>query len=72
MEWHPFPEIKPTSYGNYITTLEYPNGKRYVEKLNWNGTNFTQTDEWGMSSYYEKFVTAWMPLPDAYIKRANP
>ena len=66
--WHPFPAEKPPTYGDYLTTREYPNKRRVVGILTWSGAHFTYWDRDGLPTYNEDFVTAWMSLPLPYEK----
>ena len=72
--WRPFPAEKPPNYGEYLTTCEYKNGSRYVERLYWNGDCFRVVAGNAFGSFpsgdgMNKFVTAWMPVPMPYERR---
>lgn len=58
--WKPYPEQKPTWYGEFLVTLTDPPGAYIVDARTWDPKDTT----WNEKTW--QYVTAWAVKPDPY------
>lgn len=63
IEWHPYPQEKPSEYGRYIVTVRTFHNNE--EK-----TFFVTFDAFELGYFWQSGVIAWAELPEPY-KEAN-
>lgn len=64
IEWHPYPQEKPTEEGIYLVTLENILGDRNVRVLEFKSKTFWTASQWSS-------VVAWAELPKPYEEGAE-
>lgn len=67
VKWHPFPKSKPKNDGEYLTTVLFKTGDKYVISNYWicNGGN----GKWVEG--FEHNIIAWAEQPEPYIPEVN-
>lgn len=64
VDWHPYPKSKPKNDGEYLTTVLFKTGDKYVISNYWicNGGN----GKWVEG--FEHSIIAWAEQPEPYSK----
>lgn len=65
VNWHPYPEEKPTKKDRYLISLDDGNGHQYITIA-----AFYKDIFWG-SGVIDHIVIAWAELPEPYRPEVN-
>lgn len=65
VDWHPYPETKPTKKDRYLINLDDGNGHQYITIATFYKDTFWE------SGAIDHIVSAWAELPEPYNRRNN-